>query len=193
MTKAKALLVLAFIVVCAAGVVVGTAVDRHARPPEPPRGPFPGLDLTSEQQAALAKAWDPVRIYRGEMFHKRHEYDDQRWAAIQALFTKDQKDQFDQIQANYKKQTKELDAQLSARVDSAIEQMKAILTPEQFRKWNDMRKDHDHGPGHEMGRPGMGPPGMGGPGIGGPPHGRRGDRRHSTTPPATDPAAEPSP
>ena len=179
MTKAKVLLILAFVVVCAAGVVVGTAVDRHVHSvgitEPPPRGPFPGIDLSADQQKSLRQAWEPVGKFRGEMFHKRHEFDDQRWSAIQALFTPEQKSQFDQIQASYKKQVKELDSELAAKVDAANAATKTILTPEQFKKWTDMRKAHEHGPGHEMG----GPP----PGIGGPPmHGRRGDRRHSGGP-----------
>ena len=191
MAKAKLLLVLAFVVVCAAGVVVGTAMDRHVRPvpvAEPPHGPFAPLGLSSDQEKALKQAWEPVGKFRGEMFHKRHELDDQRWAAVQAMFTPEQKTKFDDIQAAYKKQLKELDGEFSARVESAVNATKTILTPEQFQKWTDMRKQHDHGPGHDMGGP---PPGMSG--MGGPPgHGRRGDHRRSGNAPTTGPGGDPS-
>ena len=56
MSKARALLVLAFILVCAAGVVVGTAVDRTARPvlAEKPRESYSQkLGLTPEQERQM--------------------------------------------------------------------------------------------------------------------------------------------
>jgi len=72
--------------------------------------------------------------------------------------------------------------------------MKSILTPDQFKAWDQMRKDH--GFGHEkhgsgMGPPGMGPPGLGTPGMGPPGMGlSHGHHHHSTTRPSTDPTTD---
>ena len=189
MTKAKILLVLAFIVVCAAGVVVGTAVDWRVRP-APVRGPFDPLHLSHEQEAQVRAAWEQVAQQRGKMFHERRQAEDRRWDAIQKLFTPEQKQQYDQIQNEYHQQTRELEDQLSSAVAQATDKMKTILTPEQFKKWDQMRKDHGfghdkHGP--SMGTPGMGPPGLGVPGMG-LSHGRH---HPSTTRPTTEPSTEP--
>jgi Spy/CpxP family protein refolding chaperone len=200
MTKAKILLVLAYVVVCAAGVVVGTAVDWHVHPAAvpPPRGPFDPLHLSTEQEAQVRAVWEPVAQDRGKMFHQRHEAEDRRSDAIQKLFTPEQKQQYDQIQKDFHRQTKELEDQLSTDVAKATQQMQLVLTPEQFKVWNDLRKDHGfghdkHGPG--MGSPGMGgPPPMGAPGMG-PPPGMglsRGHRHHPSTRPSTDPTTDPA-
>jgi len=191
MNRAKILLVLAFVVVCAAGVVVGTAVDWHVHPVTiGPRGPLEVLHLSPEQEKQVRMAWEQVAQQRGQMSHKRREMEDHRWDAIQKLFTPEQKQQYELIQNDYHRQTKELEEQFSSAVAQATTQMKTILTPEQFKAWDQMRRDHGfgrdkHGPG--MGSPGMGPPGLAS-GIG--PSGMglsHGHHHHSATRPSTDP------
>jgi hypothetical protein len=196
MTKAKVLLVLAFIVVSAAGVVVGTAVDWHVRPVlVPQHGPFDRLHLSPEQETQVRAAWEQVAQQRGQMFHKRREAEDHRWDAVQKLFTPEQKQQYDQIQADYHRQSKEQEEQLSTSVAQATEKMKTILSPEQFNAWDQMRKDHGFGRdkrGPSMGNPGMGPPSLGVPGMGPPGMGlSHGHHHHPSTRPSTDPTTDP--
>lgn len=181
MSKAKVLLVLAFIVVCAAGVVVGTAVDRHARPPAPPeRLGFPELNLSPEQKAKMKEIWNPVMELRGQMFHQRHQLEQQRLEKIQAMLTPEQKTEYLQIQSDFEKQNKQSEDQIREASTKADVQMRAILTEAQIKKLEEMRQKMPHG----MGPPGMGPPGMG------PPHGHH-EHHHSSTRPTTEPATEP--
>jgi Spy/CpxP family protein refolding chaperone len=193
MTKAKVLLVLAFIVVCAAGAVVGTAVDRRVRPPEPPMGVWDRLHLTPEQRDQMKQAWDPVSQLRGSSFHKRHQFDQDRFNKIEALLSPDQKSEFKQIQDEFEKENRDLETQMHDAVAKAEAKMRSILTPAQLAELDEARRkmphDHDHGPG--TGPPGMGGPGMGPPGMGPPGHHHDHERDHhrSSTRPATQPDA----
>jgi hypothetical protein len=192
MTKAKILLVFAFLIVCAAGVVVGTAVDRHVRPDvmPPERVPFPELKLSAEQQAKMKSIWEPVMRIRHQSFTTRRTLEQQRFDKLLALLTPEQKAEYGKIQADIDRQTKDAEDQIHQATQVADAQMHAILTDAQFAELQKMRKNTPHG----MGPPPMGGPPMGGPGMG--PsghhheHGEHGDRHHMTTYPTTAPSSE---
>lgn len=177
MTKAKLLLVLAFVVVCAAGAVVGTAVDRQLHPPAvvpPPHDPL-GIGLTPEQSKQMKAIWSTFNDTRHKLFTQRRQYGEERRAAFESLLTPEQLAQYKKLQADYDAKLKDLDDQTRAAAERAYDESDKVLTPEQRTKLHKMR-DH-HGPG-------MGPP----PGMGMPrPHRDRGDRHRPTTEPTTHP------
>lgn len=187
MSKAKLLLVLAFVVVCAAGVVVGTAFDRQMRPPIPPvpapaGGPF-GLNLSPEQQGLMKKIWGNFDVVRHQNFEKRRQFDHDRRAAFEALLTPEQLEQYNKIRADFDAKLKELDDQTHHAADLAVTDSDKILTPEQRARFHATRDRLMHG----------GPPGMGGPGMSDhhPRHDRgAGDRHRPTSEPTTMPQGE---
>lgn len=172
MTKAKLLLVLAFVIVCAAGGVVGTAVDRQLHPPvavPTPHDPL-HLNLTADQQAQMKKIWGTFDETRHKLFVQRREYADDRRAAFEALLTPEQSAQYQKIQSEYDAKVKELDEQARHAGDLAVAESDKVLTPEQRQRFHQMR-DRMHGP----------------PGMGMPRPRRGGDHHHPTTAPATQP------
>ena len=147
MSKAKIILVFAFLVVCAAGAVVGTAVDRHVRPIEEHRGGLPReLGLTSEQEQQMKAIWDGVIQKRMSNFKTRHDEAKQRDTKIRGLLTDDQKSQYDDIVKQYESETAALEDQLHQAEREAEQKTRALLTPEQARKWDEMRKRMTHEP-----------------------------------------------
>jgi hypothetical protein len=177
MNKAKLLLVLAFIVVCAAGAVVGTAVDRRVRPVavEDPLH----LGLTPDQSAAMKAIWEPVGELRQKVFGERRQLDHERHDEFEKLLTPEQLSLYKKIQQDYEAKSKALDDQFRQVLHDADVKSRALLTPDQVARYNEIRA--------KMGSHGMGPP----PGFG-PPHMHHGDHDHphpgTTTAPATAPS-----
>src|SRR4051812_11723439 len=105
MKMTKFVLVLAFLVVMAAGAVVGMAVDRSLRVKVPPtekphsRPSFPPFPKVSpEQKAEIDKIWEAVENLRNQRFTSRRQLDLARAQKIQAILTPDQRIQYDAIQ-----------------------------------------------------------------------------------------------
>jgi hypothetical protein len=178
MNKAKLLLVLAFIVVCAAGAVVGTAVDRRVRP-APVVAPFDWL--TPDQAAAMKAIWSPVGDLRKKIFGERRQLDHERRDEFEKLLTPEQLTLYKKIQQDYEAKFKAMDDQLHQAEHEADVKSRALLTPDQLRRWENARA--------KMGPPGMGsPPGFGPPGMGPHPHH---DHDHFHSNPASGPSTAP--
>lgn len=180
MNKAKLFLVLAFIVVCAAGAVVGTAVDRHVRPVavEDPLH----LGLTPEQSSAMKTIWEKVGEVRHKTFGERRQLEHERRDEFEKLLTPEQLAAYKKIQQDYETKFKALDDQFHQAARDADVKSRALLTAEQLPKYDALRA--------KMGPPGMGPPpGFGPPGMG--PRSHRGDHdhMHPDSAPTTAPAA----
>ena len=173
MNKARVLLVLAFIVVCAAGAVVGTAVDRRVRPVavEDPLH----LGLTSEQAKKMKGIWDEVGKLRHQTFTARRELEHQRHDEFEKMLTPEQLAAYKQIQQDYEAKFKALDDQLHQAAHDADVKSRAILTPEQLPRYDALRAK-------------MGPPGFGPPGMGPRPHRDHGFRSEPASGPTTTPA-----
>lgn len=182
MNKAKLLLVLAFMVVCAAGAVVGTAVDRRVRP-APVVAPFDWL--TPEQAAKMKSIWNPVGDLRRKVFGERRQLEHDRREDFEKLLTPEQLAAYKKIQQDYETKFKTLDDQLHQAAHDADLKSRALLTPEQLAKYDSIRA--------KMGTPGMGPPpGFGPAGMG--PHPRHGDRdRMHSSDPTSAPTTAPAP
>lgn len=180
MNKARALLVLAFVAVCAAGAVVGTAVDRQVRP-APVVAPFEWL--TQEQAKAMKSIWNPVGDLRHKVFAERRQLEHERRDEYEKLLTPEQLAIYKRIQQDYETKFKVLDDQLHQAAHDADVKSRALLTPEQLTKYDAIRA--------KMGSPGMGPPpGFGPSGMGSRPHHGDHDRMHpdATSAPTTAPA-----
>jgi Spy/CpxP family protein refolding chaperone len=177
MSNVKLFLVLAFVMVCAAGAGVGMIVDQRLRPVPPvvdhPHGPLDALKPTPEQRAKMNVIWSAVKELRDKRFPMSRELTKNRDAQIVALLTPAQKADYDKIQEAYRNSLKESDDALREAVRKAEEQTLAMLTPEQRPHYYELRRLY-------------GLPGGGGPRRGG---GRNRERNHSTTQPATMPAA----
>ena len=191
MKMTKLVLVLAFLVVMAAGAVVGMAVDRSMLragaptvPPPPTRPAFPQFPkINPEQKAKIDEIWAAVDALRYQRFTARHDLDVKRAQEIQALLSPEQKEKYEAIQTNYRLDVQKLEQNLQDAVKKAEEQTRAVLNDEQ-RKQYDIWRDamaKRHGPGRN------GPGRSGGPGRGGPGRGMR-DRGRPTTNPTTLPS-----
>lgn len=181
MNKAKILLVLAFIAVCAAGAVVGTAVDRQVRPVKV-EDPL-HLGLTSDQSAQMKAIWDPVGELRHKTIGERRQLEHERREEFEKLLTPEQLAAYKKIQQDYEGKFKTLDDQLHQAAHDADVKSRALLTPPQLAKYDALRA--------KMGSPGMGPPpGFGPPGMGPRPHHGDHDRMHpdATSAPTTAPS-----
>jgi len=109
MNKVKFLLVLAFLVVMAAGAVVGMAVDRRLRVQTPiadplhhRESPFARLKLTSEQQQKILPLWAEVDKLRRSRFEDHRRLNQKREQEIQALLTPEQRTSYDAIQKEFR-------------------------------------------------------------------------------------------
>jgi Spy/CpxP family protein refolding chaperone len=177
MSNVKLFLVLAFVMVCAAGAGVGMIVDQRLRPVIPVAephhdrgGPMEQLKLTPDQRDKMRIIWSEVGKLRDQRFRDRRELSQKRDSQILALLTADQKAAYDKIQESYRTSVKEDEDSLQKAVQIAEDQTRAILTPEQQAHYEEIRKN-------------FGVPGdrrRGG--------GRNREHNHSTTQPATMPA-----
>ena len=180
MNKLKFLLVLAFLVVLAAGAVVGMALDQRFRLQSPtgqPNGPHPhppgpwgqfDRSLTSEQRDKMKAIWSEVDKERKERFLERHQLAQKRDQAVLDLLTPEQRTKFDAIQSQYREDVDHVEKKLTDSVHDAEDRTSAMLTPEQRALYDNARA---HG----------GPPG------------RRGGPRGSHFRPMSGPTTAPSP
>jgi hypothetical protein len=191
MKMTKFVLVLAFLVVMAAGAVVGMAVDRSIlraeAPPvhQPPTRPaFPQFPkISPEQKAKIDEIWAAVDALRFPRFTARHELDVKRAQEIQAILSPEQNEKYEAIQTNYRLDVQKLEQNLQDAVKKAEEQTRAVLNDEQraqYDKWRTAMANR-HGPGRS------GPGRTGGPGGGGRGRGMR-DRGRPTSNPTTLPS-----
>jgi len=195
MKMTKFALVLAFLVVMAAGAVVGMAVDRsmlrdkapQVEPQSPStRSAFPQFPKVSkEQKEAIDKIWAEVDILRYQRFQARHDLDTKRAQDIQALLSPEQKEKYEAIQTTFRSDVQKLEQSLQDAVKKAEEQTRSLLNDEQraqYDKWRAAMSNRRGGPG-----------GRGGPGRSGGPGGRGGPRNMRERPrPTTNSTTLPS-
>lgn len=191
MNFAKAMVLLAFVAVFAAGGVCGMFVKTLAPAPAPPPQSRPQqprswlkdkLDLTPDQEAKMKEYYDAFREHNGQREQARRQLGQQRDKEIQALMaTPELKARYDEIIARHDAAVQKLREEGSAEGKATDEKTKSLLNPEQLKKYEDLIKEREargprgNGPGsHPSSRPfgggrggpppdGMGPPpGMGG-------------------------------
>ncbi|MCD6303744.1 MAG: hypothetical protein J7M21_02135 [Planctomycetes bacterium] len=173
MTKTYLAMLLSFLVTFAAGGAVGMLAAPEMPTPASHgycRGQGQGqgqglgdeLHLTAEQREQMRRIWSQVmgmadRRLRERMMAIRRE----REKALEDLLTDSQRAMYDQINADFQRRMRQVGEEWRALVDKAVQQTKAILTPEQVRKYEEfrMRRLRGHRPGPPYG-PHHGPPGM---------------------------------
>jgi len=141
MTKTKLILVISFLVTFVAGGAVGLVVRRSAQ--TPPRRPSLSreLDLTSEQREQMRKIWSEVMSNSGRQpYQSRREIRKERDEAIEALFTEEQKSQYQQIIEQYTAKSDELAEQRRERFKEAAQRTKQVLTKAQREKYEELLK-----------------------------------------------------
>ena len=149
MTKAKALLGLAFVLVFAAGVLVGMS-----RQPRANAGPAPksedhkgflvkALNLTPEQDEQMKGIWSGVEKLRRQVWEKRRKLDQDRQEAILNLLTGEQHLIYDQIHQEYLQHLDEMDHQVQQAVNDANEKTMHILSREQQDKFEKLQREHE--------------------------------------------------
>lgn len=163
MSKTKIILAVTFLLVFAAGAVVGTVRPlvvpggHHGGPGEPRSWFARELGLTPEQQDQMHRIWAEQAPGTRERDHgdRRREFQRQRDDAIKAMLTDEQRGKYDAIQKEYADHLTDLAKERQAAFQQAVERTKAILTPQQVEKYDALlKKRNEGGPGG----PGGGPP-----------------------------------
>jgi Spy/CpxP family protein refolding chaperone len=163
MTKAKALLAVAFLLVFGAGVLVGMSRQPRAvaeptpRPNEHKGFLVKALNLTPAQDEQMKSIWSGVDKLRHEVWEKRRRLDQDRQEAILNLLTGEQHLVYDQIHQEYLQHLDELDKQVQQAVNDANERTMHILSVEQQQKFEKMRTDREQRRPHRPHPPGAGP------------------------------------
>ncbi len=195
MSRVRIVFLVGFILSLAAGVVVGMVVSRpgviiSGPTTTRPTGRDPGgrspfaeqLDLTPQQDEAMKKIWNEahaaMRQSEAGRFDRRHALADERDKAILLLIPAEKKADYERIQQEHASKVAEMNNERDRIFKEADEKTKAILSEAQWKKLEEMKKDH-RGP--------RGPGGPGGPGggrHGPPPPDGEGPRKFN---PTTDP------
>jgi len=153
MTKTSVMLFTLFVVAFAAGVS-SALVAREWKAPEKQHGSSwisNELGLDSAQREEMIKIWSGVgRGNWQEEGDRRRALQKQRDEAVRALVPEEKQAELTQIYEAYSKQTAELSEQRRKSFDAAVEKTKAILTPEQRSKYEEIlarRAEGRRGPG----------------------------------------------
>ena len=162
MTKAKLILIIAFVVTLAAGVVVGFTIRSLShRPPMPfvgggplPHNHLPDLKLSAEQKAKMDEIWNAVMRDSGKLHsEQRQAFQKQREEAVRAILTEEQKVKYDKILKDYASKMAELGKAREKAFQETVEKTKLILNAEQRKKYEEWLKSW-----HEDQHPGGPPP-----------------------------------
>ena len=174
MNKTRIMIVLLFVLAFASGLAVAMVIgyQHHHAPMPSPSWLTSELKLTQQQQDEMIKIWGSLGRPNGQdEGDRRRAMSKQRDEAIRALIPIEKQKDFDAILENHNKQIAEIYDQRRKAFETAVEKTKAILTPEQRTKYEEIlakRMDGRHGPG--------------GPGFPGGPDMRHGWQRNSTQP-----------
>jgi len=136
----------AICLVFASGVAVGVVGRRAFQ-----RNKFPSvlveeLDLTPDQRRAIQQIWSKVAENHTPVpMAEIQKADEERWQAIDQLFTPQQRTQYAQIQQRFEARMQALDQGNRERAARAEEQTKQLLTPAQREKYERLlsRSTHD--------------------------------------------------
>jgi hypothetical protein len=195
MKKLPAIVFLAFALALVAGGVIGVLAaptlnprlrDRMARvPPPPPLRGAPGgvplgreLDLTPAQETQMKQIWEATRVEMDEHMRRRKGVEQEWEAAVQGMFSEEQKARFEQLRQEYQTRLAAVEGEFESIFRRADDKTRQILDEAQRKKFEDIliARRSRHGAPGPPGGPGHGPPGSRrgpgpgrGPGSGGPP------------------------
>jgi Spy/CpxP family protein refolding chaperone len=162
---AKFIVILGFILAFAAGMVIGS---RRALVPEAPTSPTPSatsapsakgpdrrgpggwlsseLGLSDAQRKSLDGIWSAV-AKANDQDERRRNYRRERDEAIAHLVPPERLDEYDSVINIFTDRIDALERSSREAYESAVEQTKQILTPEQRVRYEDLLKRHRWGPG----------------------------------------------
>lgn len=144
MTKTKIILLVCFGLIFGAGISVGRLSVR----PEPARATGGMLErelnLSQSQKEQMKAIWaDAMGSQRQQRDQRRAALSQERDQKIAALLSDAQRTQYDAIRAEFSRKMDELGQERRQAFEKAVEQTKKILTPEQAKKYEEMRRPHD--------------------------------------------------
>ncbi len=155
----KLVVTLGFLVAFAAGLAVGVSVQQRrlaagAAPTTRPAGRagwlVRELDLTPQQADQMRQIWSQVIRHGGrEHESQRQQIRIEREKGIEALIPWQSKAKYDEIQKRYSDEMAALNRESQASFQAAVEKTKAILTPEQRKKYEDFLSRHQFGRNRE--------------------------------------------
>jgi hypothetical protein len=144
MTRIRIAVILGFALAFAAGASVGmlASLPREATASRTGRGPdlAAQLGLSSQQRTEMHAIWSEFVTGRDREFRDRkralwQEKDE----AIEGLLTDEQWVEYDATCADCDRRMREMDEQWQEVIQQAVEWTKAILTPEQVKKYDEFR------------------------------------------------------
>jgi Spy/CpxP family protein refolding chaperone len=145
----RKLFIFAFVAICLvfiSGVAVGVVGRRAFQANRFQSVLVEELDLTSDQRGKIQQIWSKVAKNHSPIpMEEIEKADAERWQAIDQLLTPEQRTQYAQIQQRLEARIQELDQGNRARMASAEEQTKQLLTPAQREKYERLlaRPTHD--------------------------------------------------
>lgn len=176
----RAVVVAGFLVSFGAGLVVGLEARREgaaALPATRPSGPggwlTAELDLTPQQQEQMKRIWSETARHGGrEQDDRRRQIRKQRDDAIAALVRPEDRPVYEAALKTYSDQTGALEREWRAAYAGAVAQTKAILSPQQRSKYEEIlrrreaertarEKEREKGATRPAGDPRGGPEGDG--------------------------------
>jgi len=157
MKKTKVILVTAFLLVFAAGLVVGRmSREVRLRAERPDSAVARELGLTAQQREQMRKIWEGMRPLMKQHREARLAARKHREQRVRSLLNEDQLQGYERIDREYQQELKRLDAERRAAFEQAQEKTRAILTPQQQKKFRAFRDRFRGGPGRRG--PRHGPP-----------------------------------
>lgn len=149
----RLIVITGFIVAFCAGMMAGVVIRRDGGPAAPPSGgreSFIGsqLGLTADQQAKMKAIWQDVsrRPDRGKRWQIRKEQEE----AIAKLVRPEDRPAYDRTVAEFQAKLDQMDADGKKAFQQAVEKTKAMLTPDQLKKYDVLLARND---GRDRDRP----------------------------------------
>jgi len=144
MSKVRLMVILGFAMAFAAGASVGMLISlpqaASADRPSRPGDLAEQLGLSAQQREQMHKIWGEFVMGRDKEFRdSKREIWQAKDEAIENLLTQEQRSEYDAICADCELRLMAMDQQWQTVIDQAVEKTKAILTPEQAKKYEEFR------------------------------------------------------
>lgn len=160
----KLVVIIGFLLSFAAGLMLGqmqgrrhlvvrsTQMNTTTRPVHRGGWLTSELGLTPEQQKEMDQIWsETAGRGRREIEERRRQIRTERDEALAGLVRPEDKPRYDQVLENYEQQQRALEAEMRANFESAVQRTKALLTPDQRAKYEQLLKRHQWDRGNRGG------------------------------------------
>lgn len=144
MTKTSVTILLGFVLMFAAGAVIGMVKDKAVPPASPHNHSWLAdqLQLTDQQREQMKEIWQSAMPHQhgDQAMEKRRTLQKERDDAIRAMLNSDQQAKFDAIEQKYEQSIADLQKNRAKAVQDAVERTKLILNDQQRQKYDELRK-----------------------------------------------------